>query len=184
MVRGKFQQSPHAHTSQVIDFLPLLSIRDNTAAEAFTTALRFELEGWGIRVVTINPTYHRTEMGSQGGRTLTESFDRLDAKTREEYGAEYIKNAQALAAKNNVKCWDPRHAVNALIKATTAIEPRTQYIVGSDAIFSLLPLMNYPTPMVEKMITRSALQDFVPACEKSARALRREQEHQQDSKRD
>ena len=61
--------------------------------------------------------------------------------------------------------------VNALIKATTAVDPRTQYIVGADAIFYLLPLMNLPTPVVEQLMVKSLLKELIPAREKAAVAL-------------
>jgi len=137
--------------------------------------LRLELEGWGIRVATINPSYHRTEMGSKGGDTLKVAFGKLDEKIKAEYGEEYNQKAQALAGKNRYKFWDPQNVVNAMINATTAVNPRSRYIVGKDAVFQLMPLMSWPTPLVEKLVSKTAMKNLVPA----ARARQQQEQEQQ-----
>lgn len=143
------------------------------AAEAFTTSLRFEMEGWGIKVITINPSFHRTQIATGAAATLKTSYDALDDVTKAEYGPEYLAAVQRLTSDHTDGCWDPSHVVNALMKATTAVMPRTQYIVGADATFYLLPLMNLPTPVVEKLMTVSLLKELVPAREKAALALQK-----------
>lgn len=141
------------------------------------------MEGWGIRVVTITPSYHRTEMGGNGGATVQAAYEQLDEPTKAEYGEEFLKKALKLGERNHAKCWDPQNAVNALIQATTAVNPRSQYVVGSDAIYSLVPLMVWPIPIMEEAVRRSAaLQNLVPAREKAARAQLQQQ--QQGSKQD
>lgn len=170
----------HSHTHVKRYLIPFLFYSFIlTAAEAFTTVLRLELEGWGIRVATINPSYHRTEMGGKGGDFLKMAFEGLDEKMKAEYGEEYNQKAQKLGARNKYKCWDPQNVVNAMINATTAVNPRSQYIVGKDAVFQFMPLMSWPTPLVEKLVSKTVMKHLVPARARQ----RQEQEEQQYMKK-
>lgn len=54
--------------------------------------------------------------------------------------------------------------VRALVRAATASNPRSQYIVGGDAKFLLLPLLNLPTPFVEDLMHAVLYTRLVPAC--------------------
>ena len=54
--------------------------------------------------------------------------------------------------------------VRALVRAATASNPRTQYVVGGDAKFMLLPLLNLPAPFVEDLIYAVVYTRLVPAC--------------------
>ena len=139
------------------------------------------MEGWGIRVVTVNPSFHRTQIAINAPATLKHSYDALDAKTKAEYGPEYLTAVQKLTADHTDGCWDPRHVVDALVKASTAVTPRTQYIVGSDAVFYLLPLLHLPTPVVEQLMIKTVLQDLVPAKTKKAQAQQQKQQKQQQN---
>ena len=132
------------------------------------------MEGWGIKVITVSPSYHRTNMGINSVNKLAESYEQLDQKTKDEYGPEYFEKAHGIARKTTALCWDPRHAVSSLINATTAVDPRTQYIVGSDAVFRNMPLMKLHTPTVQEMISKKFLKGLVPA-----RARQQEQDQQQ-----
>lgn len=128
----------------------------------------------------MNPSFHRTQIATNAPATLKTSYDALDAKTKAEYGPEYLTAVQKLTSDHTDACWDPKHVVNALIKATSAVNPRTQYIVGADAIFHLLPLMNLPTPVVEQLMVKSLLTELIPAREKAALAL---QEKEKEGKK-
>lgn len=133
------------------------------AAEAFTTSLRFEVAAWGIKVITLNPSFHETNIATNAAATVQKSYDALDAQMQADYGPEYLQAAKDLTESQTVGCWDAQNVVNALVKAATASNPRTQYIVGSDATFYLLPLLHFPTPMVEWVIAFSKMQPLVPA---------------------
>jgi hypothetical protein len=137
------------------------------------------VECWGIKVITVSPSYHRTAMGLTNSNKLTESYNQLDQKTKDEYGPEYIEKAHKITRKHTVLCWDPRHAVNALKKATTAVDPRTQYIVGSDAVFRILPLMKLDTPTVQKIISQTFMKGLMPA---RVRQQQEEEQQQQQKK--
>ena len=139
------------------------------AAEAFTTSLRFEMAGWGIKVITVNPSFHRTAIASNAVGTLKKIYDGLDAAKREEYGPAYLDACVELTNNQTEGCWDPRHVVNSLVRASTATRPRTHYIVGSDAKYQLLPMLMLPTDFVERLITKGLLGDLIPAKSKKSK---------------
>ena len=58
---------------------------------------------------------------------------------------------------------DPKNVTDALVRATCAVDPKTQYIVGADAKFGMLPLLCMPTPLVEKIVSYVLLSRLVPA---------------------
>lgn len=52
--------------------------------------------------------------------------------------------------------------LQALVRAATASNPRTQYVVGGDAKYLLLPLLNLPVPLVEEIVYRTVYARLVP----------------------
>lgn len=133
------------------------------AAEAFTTALRLEVRGWGIKVSTINPSFHKTGIATNATSSVQRSYQSLSLEKQEEYGLDYLKVVEDLTDKQTQGSWDPENVVRTLVQATTATNPRTQYVVGSDARFYLMPLLSMPTPVVESAIHLTMLTDMVPA---------------------
>lgn len=69
--------------------------------------------------------------------------------------------------------------VRALVRAATASNPRTQYVVGGDAKFLLLPLLNLPAPFVEDLIYAVVYTRLVPACLRDRPPPPQQQEGQQ-----
>lgn len=142
------------------------------ASEAFTSSLRMEMKGWGIKVVTVNPSFHKTLIATNGAETLQRSFDALDREMQEEYGQPYLRVCRSISNRANKSSWDPKNVVQALVNATTATKPRIQYIVGGDAKFALLPLLNLPTDLVEDLVSYVLCTRLVPARAKKERMER------------
>ena len=56
------------------------------AVEAFSTVLRAELLSFDIPVVTLNPSFHLTEMVDNIGRRFIQVWRNLSSDLRKEYG--------------------------------------------------------------------------------------------------
>jgi len=56
------------------------------AADAFTTNLRLETKNLGLKVVVINPSFHRTPLTSTMSSNLQKLWQSLSPEKREEYG--------------------------------------------------------------------------------------------------
>ena len=81
--------------------------------QAFTAALRMELVDWGIKVVTANPSFHKTPLLETGGATLGRCWDRQAPATKEEYGEAYFSHVQAKSTDlMAAHCWDPVNVVS------------------------------------------------------------------------
>lgn len=58
------------------------------AAEIFTTNLRQEMKGFGLKVTVINPSFHKTPMTKDLSSDLRKKWKSLPAAKRKEYGGE------------------------------------------------------------------------------------------------
>ena len=57
------------------------------AAEAFSSSLRLELKStFGIDVVTVNPSFHKTPLLGSPGKRIDKIWEGLSLKMRAEYG--------------------------------------------------------------------------------------------------
>ncbi len=100
------------------------------AVEAFSDAMRYEVKGFGIRVVLIEPGPVNTEFGSTANASMAEH------PTDGPY-AEFNRGVDALVTKTYVKA--PRgsarpEAIAAVIaRAVTTRRPKPRYLVGPTA---------------------------------------------------
>ena len=65
------------------------------AAESFTDGLRLEMKMWGVKVVAVNPSFHKTPMGDHTtviSRGNKEVWDPMSTKLKEEYGKGTFKD--------------------------------------------------------------------------------------------
>jgi short-subunit dehydrogenase len=56
------------------------------AAEAFTDALRLEMKMFGVKVVSVNPSFHSTPLVSDTKKNLKDSWDNMSPDLQKEYG--------------------------------------------------------------------------------------------------
>jgi NAD(P)-dependent dehydrogenase (short-subunit alcohol dehydrogenase family) len=111
------------------------------AIEALSDSLRFELAGFGIRVIVIEPGPIRTEFSNTSGTTLPPSADGAYAKYHEAIAkAESETDSSKLAA-------EPEAVAAVITKAITAGRPRARYTVTP--IARVLPALRtaLPTPV-------------------------------------
>jgi NAD(P)-dependent dehydrogenase (short-subunit alcohol dehydrogenase family) len=94
--------------------------------EALTDALRFEIHGFGVRVVLLEPGEVRTQFTP----TLTTTVPRTD-----ESGpyATLMKSVLALAEREGTRGLAPEDVAKVVLKAIRSRRPRTRYVVGSQA---------------------------------------------------
>jgi hypothetical protein len=98
-------------------------------------------------------------------------FEALEKSKRDEYGEEYLLECQRLSFEHTKSSWDPKNVVNTLSDAVTLVEPDTQYIVGIDAKFKLLPLLLLPANILDGLIS-STIRSLVPLAAANGRGGR------------
>jgi NAD(P)-dependent dehydrogenase (short-subunit alcohol dehydrogenase family) len=93
-----------------------------------------ELKSWGIRVVTVNPSFHRTPLLAGGPSTVQRCWLGTDVATRAEYGEGYAEAlTEAASVMLNRNSWDSANVTRSLRGAVSVVSPRSQYLVGLDA---------------------------------------------------
>jgi NAD(P)-dependent dehydrogenase (short-subunit alcohol dehydrogenase family) len=65
--------------------LPAYEVSKN-AAEAFTDALRLEMKMFGVKVVSVNPSFHSTPLVSDTQKKLKEAWENMSPDLQKEYG--------------------------------------------------------------------------------------------------
>ncbi|CAJ0951064.1 unnamed protein product, partial [Mesorhabditis belari] len=119
------------------------------AAGAYTDVIRKELAMFGVKVITIEPGFFRTNM-SDLDRIAKENWgvwDRTKSEIKDEYGYDFVKTAidnQALMMKM-VKSETTTRVVHAYVKSVTSVYARRRYKVGFDTWFLWHPMSLLPT---------------------------------------
>jgi NAD(P)-dependent dehydrogenase (short-subunit alcohol dehydrogenase family) len=122
------------------------------AAEAFTASLRMELKAWGIPVVTLNPSTHRTPLVGGLVATMMKCWKDTDESMKDMYGEAWLGVAIKTVDHMDRATWDPMNVVRRMENGVSLYNPQSQYLVGLDAlciipIMTMIPswLMEHPT---------------------------------------
>jgi NAD(P)-dependent dehydrogenase (short-subunit alcohol dehydrogenase family) len=113
-------------------------IASKFAAEGFSNALRFELRDFGIKVVTMNPTFHETPLTSDMAGDVQRTYDKLPIGVKERYGQEYLEKSvmQFLLLPKSLM-WRAKNVELDLCRAVDLVHPATRYATGMDGRFWL-----------------------------------------------
>lgn len=118
------------------------------ALDAYTTNLRVELEPFGIKVVGLNPSLHKTPLaeGKAIAKGMKKVWDDMDPDHREEYGEDYFNAVAGIFENSTGKfSWDKKYVVEALDEAVVAQSPPSRMMVGLDAKYVIYPVSKLPT---------------------------------------
>lgn len=102
------------------------------ALEAFSDALRRELEPWGIEVAVIEPGAIRTPIWTKGIESAKERIAKMPARVHELYGKE-IEQTRDRARRMIDVAAPPDRVAKVVHEALVAERPKTRYPVGRDA---------------------------------------------------
>jgi NAD(P)-dependent dehydrogenase (short-subunit alcohol dehydrogenase family) len=95
-------------------------------------ALRAELAPSGIDVVPIEPGRIATPIWGRGAASANALIDQLPAAAQDRYATQ-IATARSNATRSAARGLAPQRVGRLVAKALTAANPRTRYLVGSDA---------------------------------------------------
>lgn len=121
------------------------------ALEAFSDALRRELEPWGIEVSVIEPGAIQTPIWDKGIESSKERADRLPARARELYG-ENMDATRERARRMSEIAVPPERVAESVHRALTAERPRTRYLVGSDARIAARLAWLFPDRLLDRVL--------------------------------
>merc|ERR1712196_409444 len=120
------------------------------AAEAYTQSLRAELADLDVKVITINPSFHKTPIVDNTLNTIMGAWNAIPSDQKSAYGIEYLKNLKINCdGFVNYNPFDPIHVVDKMVLALTVANPKTRYLVGWDTYYTMTPLLALPIPLQE-----------------------------------
>ncbi len=101
------------------------------ALVGFSRSVRTELKPFGVKVVSVEPGYHRTEI-IRNNANLSENF-----LNRNSPMYQYNRGFLRLMMKEvRPRAGEPRAVARQLVKIMQAKRPKGHYIVGKDAVFA------------------------------------------------
>lgn len=102
------------------------------AVEAITEALRFEVEGFGMRVACVEPGEVETAIWDKVDQDLTEFDQRFSAELVNRYAVQ-VDMAHGFVAEGAAKGIPASKVAHAVHHALTSEKPKHRYLVGPDA---------------------------------------------------
>jgi len=102
------------------------------ALEAFSDALRRELEPFGLSVSVVEPGVIKTPIWDKGVDSSKERFARMPARALQLYGGR-IETLRALAEEMGENGAPAEEVAKAVHHALVSRRPKTRYLVGRDA---------------------------------------------------
>ena len=102
------------------------------AIEAISESLRFEVEGFGMKVACVEPGEIKTEIWSKADEQLARVTTALDADTRARYEHQ-LDMLYGFVAEGAKKGIPPAKVADVVRHALTSARPKHRYLVGPDA---------------------------------------------------
>lgn len=112
------------------------------AAEALTTNLKQEMKLFNVKVIGINPSFHKTPLFDLMIQNMMNMWNKLPQDKQHFYGKEYIDRILSLP---QAPAWDSSHVTDEIIKSITYQNPSSDSVlVGMDAKLLLHLLTKIP----------------------------------------
>ncbi|KAL9983671.1 hypothetical protein ACROYT_G005880 [Oculina patagonica] len=114
--------------------------------EAFSDALRREMQPWGIKVSMLEPGSFHTNICTPTmlEQQLKQGWNTLSDELKDEYGEEYLHRGVELLTNDIYRSSDITPVVNTILEALMSSSPHDRYLVGPDAKYSLIWLARLP----------------------------------------
>ncbi|XP_068722409.1 retinol dehydrogenase 7-like isoform X2 [Montipora capricornis] len=113
--------------------------------EAFSDALRLEMQPWGIKVTMLEPGIFPTNIAAPDfqEKELRKGWNQLSEELKNDYGEEWLE--KAIKFVRNLPCnSDISPVVNTIVHGLTSPSPSDRYRVGLDARYVSIPLSFFP----------------------------------------
>ena len=123
------------------------------ALASITEALRLELRPWGIHVVLVEPATIATPAVDKVEAEARRMLEEFDDEDRTRYAESYAKATRiAVARERNGS--SPDVVADVVLRALTARQPRTRYLVGKDARRLAFLARWAPDPLFDRIRVR------------------------------
>ncbi len=123
------------------------------ALEAFSDALRRELEPFGISVSVVEPGVIKTPIWEKGLDSSKERVARMPARALERYGSR-IETLRERAREMSETGTAPEEVAKAVYHALVSDRPKTRYLVGADARLAAKLAWLLPDRALDRLMRR------------------------------
>jgi NAD(P)-dependent dehydrogenase (short-subunit alcohol dehydrogenase family) len=123
------------------------------ALEAFSDALRRELEPFGLWVAVVEPGVIKTPIWDKGVDSSTERIARMPARALELYG-DRIANLRKQALEMSESGAPAEKVAKAVHHALVSGRPKTRYLVGTDAKLTAKLAWILPDRALDRLMRR------------------------------
>jgi NAD(P)-dependent dehydrogenase (short-subunit alcohol dehydrogenase family) len=125
------------------------------AAEGFSNSLRLELRDFGIKVITLNPSFHDTPLANDMDNQIRNLFYAAGSSMRERYGSEYVdQSIIPLLNFSKSLLWRRKNVIRDFARSIDLIHPSTRYVTGLDARFVYPLVRMFPDVIQEFFMPR------------------------------
>jgi len=135
--------------------------------EAFSDGLRRAMNPFNVKVILIEPGWHKTPITSSENLVplMTKSWNQTDPDIQAVYGEEYFKYCcgDYFKALEKTGSEHPEHVVDVYEEAILCRFPKIRYVVGNDAKFIFVPLQSLPEWLGDFLLSKSDPMKPLPA---------------------
>jgi NAD(P)-dependent dehydrogenase (short-subunit alcohol dehydrogenase family) len=121
------------------------------AMEALTDTLRIELRPWGLHVAIVEPSGIATPIWERSLAAADRLIENMPRQALDYYGP-VIPAVRASAARSGQSGTPPDEVAKAVEHALTAARPKTRYIVGRGARFTVAVITLLPDRVRDRLI--------------------------------
>jgi NAD(P)-dependent dehydrogenase (short-subunit alcohol dehydrogenase family) len=123
------------------------------ALEAFTDALRRELLPWGIEVISVEPGAIATPIWDTSLQSANQRTVKLTQQAHEYYGEVFDRIRQG-AMRSGTRGLPAQAVADVVYKAITASRPKTRYVVGRRAKWTVYLFRHLPDRLIDAVVKR------------------------------
>jgi len=143
------------------------------ACEAFCNSFRFEADQFGVKIININPSFHKTPLVEHLNTQFQGHYERQPKEVQEEYGDLWFKKfrkMQRIFVLN--KMWNPKHVVDTVQELVVHPNPPLRNLVGSDGKYFYMIINMLPPCIAHLVVHGTTTGTFSPASVAKTKTLK------------
>ena len=124
------------------------------ALEVFTDALRRELLPWGIEAISVEPGAIATPIWDTSLQSANQRTAKLSEQAHAYYGNAFERIRQS-AMRSGIRGLPAQVVAEVVYKAVTARRPKTRYVVGRRAKWTVYLFRHLPDRLIDRVVKRA-----------------------------
>jgi len=126
------------------------------ALEAFSDALRREMLAFGVKVITIAPTFMNTPILVNGEERSRALWNQTPENIKAAYTPAYLERMLALSKQVVQRAQSPQLVVDQIVSATLGSNPKPKYYVGKGTFALVWTIALLPVSFMDSTVKKRA----------------------------